>query len=61
LGTATSTSLPVDIASIAPNSTKSVTLNFPSSAGEAGGQEYLSIFGSYAGGGIALTSVETLP
>jgi hypothetical protein len=38
-----------------------VTLNFPASAGIAGEAEFLSISGSYTGGGISLTSVETLP
>lgn len=61
LGTSASTSLPLNIASIAPKGTKTVTLNFPASAGIAGEAEYLSISGSYTGGGISLTSVETLP
>lgn len=57
---ATTTTLPTDI-TLAPKGSKTVTLNFPSTAGKAGKEEYLSIFGSYAGGGIALSSVETLP
>ncbi len=58
---ATTTTLPSDITSLAPNGTKTVTLSFPSSAGKAGEAQYLSIYGAYAGGGIALSSVETLP
>lgn len=57
----TSTSLPVDIASIAAGGTKTVTLSFPSSAGKAGEQEYLLLYGSYAGGGISLSSLVTFP
>jgi hypothetical protein len=57
----TSTPLPVEIASIAPGGTKSVTLSFPSSVGKAGDERYLLLDGSYAGGGISLSSLETLP
>jgi len=59
--TASSTALPIDIASLAPLTTETVTLNFPSSAGNAGDQEFLVLDGSYAGGAIVLTSVELLP
>jgi hypothetical protein len=44
-----------------PLTTETVTLNFPSSAGNAGDQEFLVLDGSYAGGAIVLTSVELLP
>jgi hypothetical protein len=57
----TLTPLPVDIASIAAGGTKTVTLSFPSAAGKAGEEEYLLLYGSYVGGGITLSSVETLP
>lgn len=59
--TATSSALPIDITSIAPNGSKTVTLNFPASAGKAGTQEFLLLYGSYAGGGFSLSSLETLP
>jgi len=58
---ATSTTLPIDIASISPSGTKTVTLSFPSSTYKAGDEEYVLLYGSYTGGGIALSSVETLP
>jgi hypothetical protein len=38
-----------------------VTLSFPSSVGKAGDERYLLLDGSYAGGGISLSSLETLP
>jgi hypothetical protein len=57
----TSTVLPVDIASIAAGGTKTVTLSFPSAAGEAGEEEYLLLYGAYVGSGISLNSIETLP
>jgi len=58
---ATSTPLPIDITSIAPNDSKTVTVSFRSSASKAGEAKFLLIYGSYAGGGIALSSVEALP
>jgi len=61
LASATATKLPIHITSIAPNGTNTLTLNFSSSAGKVGEEEYLSTFGSYTGGAIALSSVETLP
>jgi len=57
----TSAPLPLDIGSIAPAGTKTVTLSFPSSAGKAGEQVFLLLDGAYAGGGISLSSPETLP
>jgi hypothetical protein len=57
----TSNPLPVEIASIAAGGTKSVTLSFPSSAGKAGDEVHLLLDGAYAGGGISLSSPETLP
>jgi len=59
--TETSTTIPIDIAALAPKGVKAVTLSFPSSVGKAGVQRYLLVYGSYAGGGISLTSLETLP
>lgn len=59
--TETSTTLPIDIASLAPSGVKAVTLSFPSSVGKAGVKRFLSLYGSYIGGGISLTSLETLP
>lgn len=59
--TATSTPLPVEIASIQPKGTKTLTFRFPSSAGKPGEEEYLLIYGSYAGGGMTLSAVDTLP
>jgi hypothetical protein len=58
---ATTTPLPIDIASLAPNASTTVTLSFPSIAGKAGDEEYVSIYGFHDGGGIALTAAETLP
>jgi hypothetical protein len=57
----TSTVTPIDITSIAPNGSKTVTLTFPSSAGKAGAEAYLLLNGSYAGEGISLSSLEILP
>jgi hypothetical protein len=57
----TSTLLPVDIASIAAGGTTTVTLSFPSGTGKAGEEAYLLLYGSYAGGGISLNSIELIP
>jgi len=59
--TNSSTALPIDIASIAARAGKTVTLAFPSSAGKAGEEVYLLLYGSYVGGAISLNSIETLP
>jgi hypothetical protein len=58
---ATTTPLPIDIASLAAQGTKTVTLNFPSTAGKAGEEEYLMLYGAYSGGGISQSALETLP
>jgi hypothetical protein len=59
--TASTTTLPIDIASFAPRTSKTVTLSFPSSAGKAGAELYLVLEGSFVGGGISLISLETVP
>jgi hypothetical protein len=59
--TASATALPIDFSLIAPKGNKTVTLSFPSSVGKPGAELYLELDGSFAGGGLSLSSLETLP